>query len=413
MQLSVCVQYCFPLCSDGYESPGNPSQRDISQPVSRFSPVVLRPWWFSIHNATPGSPLPACNPSILSSQSALLQQEHISTVTEGVSQHLAPGEKKEGAVETKGWGWGCENNLDGDCRSTPCPAFSLDADQWAGSQLSVLACCRAAAAPPQTFSPLPRLVHTNPVPSLHFPLPFSSHQPSTAVRGYRSSKPVVSPSLGSSWTSGSSGGQGARGLQHYLSHHQEHLHHHPQSTHTSYAYCPAHPAVSTPSFSASLWACMWLSEYFSLILLLVSNLSHSPMSILGCCSRAHSRFSFSSQHSISLPFNLFLFPTLELSLFGSLSAISSSLLPLLYLFLFPPPLPFSLLQLNLFLFHSFSALAVQWETNWSGDTFGWRPLLLSLELIAVLQSVWFDFIGAIWFSHETFGVWLELGKEPN
>lgn len=38
---------------------------------------------YPIHNATLGIPLPGCNPSILSNQSALFQQEHISTVTEG------------------------------------------------------------------------------------------------------------------------------------------------------------------------------------------------------------------------------------------------------------------------------------------------------------------------------------------
>uniref|UniRef100_A0A671XDU5 RNA binding motif single stranded interacting protein 3 n=1 Tax=Sparus aurata TaxID=8175 RepID=A0A671XDU5_SPAAU len=56
----------------------------------------------------------------------------------------------------------------------------------------------------------------------------------------------MSPSLGSNWTSGSGGGQGSRSypsvprasLQHYLSQ----QHHHPPSTHTSYAYCPAHTA---------------------------------------------------------------------------------------------------------------------------------------------------------------------------
>uniref|UniRef100_A0AAQ6AQ23 RRM domain-containing protein n=1 Tax=Amphiprion ocellaris TaxID=80972 RepID=A0AAQ6AQ23_AMPOC len=76
------------------------------------------------------------------------------------------------------------------------------------------------------------------------------NKPSAAVRGYHSSKTAaLSPSLGSSWTTGSSGGQGAlsgpsftrTSLQHYISH-QQHPHHHLQSTHTSYAYCPAHTA---------------------------------------------------------------------------------------------------------------------------------------------------------------------------
>lgn len=84
-------------------------------------------------------------------------------------------------------------------------------------------------------------------------------KPSAAVRGYHSSKAAtMSPSLGSSWTTGSSGGQGTRSgpsftrasLQHYLSHHQQHPHH--QSTHTSYAYCPAHTAVSRDLFVVSV-----------------------------------------------------------------------------------------------------------------------------------------------------------------
>lgn len=78
----MCVLYFF-LCSNGHDSPGNPSQSSISQPVSRFSPVFPGPCWYPIHNTTLGSPLPACNPSILSNQSALFQQEHISTVTDG------------------------------------------------------------------------------------------------------------------------------------------------------------------------------------------------------------------------------------------------------------------------------------------------------------------------------------------
>ncbi|XP_004549061.1 RNA-binding motif, single-stranded-interacting protein 3 isoform X2 [Maylandia zebra] len=78
-----------------------------------------------------------------------------------------------------------------------------------------------------------------------------SFQPSAAVRGFHGSKSAaMGPSLGSNWTSGSSGGQGAwsgpsftrASLQHYISHQQQHAQHHPQSTHTSYAYCPAHTA---------------------------------------------------------------------------------------------------------------------------------------------------------------------------
>lgn len=79
-------------------------------------------------------------------------------------------------------------------------------------------------------------------------------KPSAAVRGYHSTKAAaMNPSVGSSWTTGGSGGPGARSgstftrssLQHYLSHHHQQAHHHPQSTHTSYAYCPTHTAVST------------------------------------------------------------------------------------------------------------------------------------------------------------------------
>lgn len=92
-------------------------------------------------------------------------------------------------------------------------------------------------------------------PDLLFPISIScphfvsicpSHQPSAAVRGYHSSKAAAT---------GSSGGQGAwsgpsftrTNLQHYLSHHHQQPHH-SQSPHTSYAYCPAHTAVSTADF---------------------------------------------------------------------------------------------------------------------------------------------------------------------
>ncbi|XP_026155606.1 RNA-binding motif, single-stranded-interacting protein 3 isoform X10 [Mastacembelus armatus] len=75
-------------------------------------------------------------------------------------------------------------------------------------------------------------------------------KPSAAVRGYHSNKSAaMSPGLGSNWATGSGGGHGAwnspsfacAGLQHYLSHQQQ-PHHRHQSTRTSYAYCPAHPA---------------------------------------------------------------------------------------------------------------------------------------------------------------------------
>lgn len=174
----------------------------------------------------------------------------------------------------------------GDFRSTARPAFSCDAGQWAGSQLSVLARCRLEAACSYAIDVLTVTFVTAPShslslllclsptltsflslsPNLLFPLSNSlphfipvlpSQQPSTAVRAYHSSKTAaMSPSLGSSWTTGSTGGQGARSgpsfargsLQHYLSHQQQHPHHHSLSTHTSYAYCPTHAAVSTADF---------------------------------------------------------------------------------------------------------------------------------------------------------------------
>nr|XP_019958004.1 PREDICTED: RNA-binding motif, single-stranded-interacting protein 3-like isoform X1 [Paralichthys olivaceus] len=73
-------------------------------------------------------------------------------------------------------------------------------------------------------------------------------KPSAAVRGYHSSKAAaMNSNLASSWTTGSSAGQGAwsgpsfnhASLQQYLSHQQQ-PHHHHQST--SYAYCSAHTA---------------------------------------------------------------------------------------------------------------------------------------------------------------------------
>lgn len=102
-------------------------------------------------------------------------------------------------------------------------------------------------------------------------------QPSAAVRAYHSSKAAaMSPSLGSNWTTGGSGGQGARSgpsftrasLQHYLSHHPQHPHHHPQSSHTSYAYCPAHAAVSTAEFFfLCVTSCLSVSSSLSVTLI--------------------------------------------------------------------------------------------------------------------------------------------------
>lgn len=260
-----------------------------------------------------------------------------------------------------GWKEKCENNLDALVwrffRSTARSAFSFDTGHWAGSQLSVLARCRLEAArsyaidvldgyichcaPSQLLSSSLSLTHTNLFafpffPNLLFPLSVSlpfpfvpiliSHQPSAAVRGYHSSKAsAMSPSLGSNWTSGSGGGQVSRSypsvprasLQHYLSQ----QHHHPPSTHTSYAYCPAHTAVSTADFlflPVALSPLTCLSRSCSRMLLrslclasCFKSLSLSPVSISGCTyqrsSYAHSTFSFSLSLS-SRPSFLHLFP---------------------------------------------------------------------------------------------------------
>lgn len=135
----------------------------------------------------------------------------------------------------------------------------------------------------------------------------------------------MSPSLGSNWTPGSGGGQGSRSypsvprasLQNYLSQ----QHHHPQSTHTSYAYCPAHTAVSTADFlflhvalsplTCALCSCLRMPlRSLCLALCFQSfSLSLSPVSISGCTyqrsSYAHSTFSFSLS---SRPSFLHLFP---------------------------------------------------------------------------------------------------------
>ncbi|XP_056153990.1 lateral signaling target protein 2 homolog [Lampris incognitus] len=79
-------------------------------------------------------------------------------------------------------------------------------------------------------------------------------KPSAAVRGYHSTKAAaMTPTLGSQWTSGASGGQGPwsgpsfprASLHHYPSHHHhQRQHHHQQQppTHAGYAYCPGQPA---------------------------------------------------------------------------------------------------------------------------------------------------------------------------
>lgn len=83
---------------------------------------------------------------------------------------------------------------------------------------------------------------------LFYMLPVSLLQPSAAVRGYHSSK---TSSISSSWASGVSGGQESwsshfthASLQQYIPYHQQHRHHHPPSTQTSYSFCTDHTAVS-------------------------------------------------------------------------------------------------------------------------------------------------------------------------
>lgn len=278
----------FCLCSSGHDSQGNPSQSYIIQLVSSFSSVFSGPCWYPAHNGTLGSLLPACNPSILSNQSALLQQKHISTVTEGgFTTSGAPREKER---EREGrWGVSvkrkCENNLVGRaCRfaisTTSCSLF------WCRSlsgQIVVRAC------PLQSWVFLRHWwwyfdadsCHCNPISLLLFYFYFF-FQPSESVRGYHSSKTAaISQNLGSNWTSGSGGGQGTwssssftRGsLQHYISHHQHHPHHHPPSTHTSYTYCTAHTAVSN-AFSLFLYEniCLFFTFWNPLVAVSVKHI---------------------------------------------------------------------------------------------------------------------------------------------
>lgn len=95
------------LCSSSHESCGNPSQGVIIRPVSRPSPVVAGPWCCPVHNTALGRPSPAWNPSILSIQSALFQQELSSSVTEGFSQTSGAfqekGREKISLGENKVW----------------------------------------------------------------------------------------------------------------------------------------------------------------------------------------------------------------------------------------------------------------------------------------------------------------------
>lgn len=217
--------------------------------------------------------------------------------------------------------------------------------QAAGCSVDVLDANICQRTPRRFLSSSLPLTHTNlfplpfPQPLFHFPSPFCSHQPSAAVRGYHSSKAAAA--------SGSSGGQGSwsgpsftrTNLQHYLSHHQQHPHHHPQSQHTSYAYCPAHTAVSTAHFLMSL-CCSHLSEHFSALSVFLISLSLSLVSISGRYSQrssyAHSKFSILPLLlSLSLLFNLPLFPTLSPLKPSLCISLSPSLLPLLYLFLSP------------------------------------------------------------------------------
>lgn len=214
-----------------------------------------------MHNMTLGSPLPTCNPNFLSTKSAVFQQERISAVTVGVSQHLAPCVNREGrkwdGVKTK-----CENSLDGDCRLASHHGFTLDTGQWTGSHLSELVCHRPVAVVvlmflagtcvttlPPRFSPL----CLSPTVTSFLSISCHSQQHGAALRSSHSSKDITSPSLGSSWASDTSAEQGSRSgstfihtsLQQCLSHHQQHLHHPPPSTNASHAYCLTDTAVST------------------------------------------------------------------------------------------------------------------------------------------------------------------------
>lgn len=81
---------------------------------------------------------------ILSKQSALFQQEHISTVTESgftTSGALSERRGKRKRVRVKKSVRTILMFWYGDLRSTPHPAFSFYSGQWTGSQLSVLARC--------------------------------------------------------------------------------------------------------------------------------------------------------------------------------------------------------------------------------------------------------------------------------
>lgn len=201
--------------------------------------------------------------------------------------------------------WGGENKsgrnyLDRYCRSTPRPVFFFFSFGYRSlSGQSVVRTCRSLLAEAPSMFPtvafataapgrfLFRLCHLRKLSShlslLSEPFLFSStslcpsfpsHQPGAAMRGYRSSKAAtLNPSLGSGWPGAGSGGQGSRSLQHYLSQQQQQQHLHHQSTHTSYAYCPAHTAVSagcllpsrlSMSLSASLgmFLCLYPPSHF-------------------------------------------------------------------------------------------------------------------------------------------------------
>lgn len=142
----------------------NPACQQI-QPPCLLDPGVARyitpPWVVR---------RPPKNPSVLSDQSALFQQELPSSVTERFSTNIwclserGEGRKKKVWLETK-----CENNFDGDCRSTQCSGFASATGQRAASQLSELACCRVETAALSTFPTGTFISSTNllPFPLLH------------------------------------------------------------------------------------------------------------------------------------------------------------------------------------------------------------------------------------------------------
>lgn len=293
--------------------------------------------------------------------------------------------------------------------------FTFDTGQRAGSQLSVLARCRVElyidvldgnmcyCAPSQFLSSSLSLIHTNlfsfsPTSCSPFPiLPFSQVLWGEVCRTtYPTNNTTPSPSTQATPT--------ARPIQLWVQ---------PVSSFSVWLHVSLFlPSLFVPpiSLNTSLFS---LSCFLYLI-------TPSLLSISGCyyqgSSYAHSRFSSSTSLPslyLSLPFNLSLFSHTLPSQVLLVYITSSN-----YLLLPSSPalsLSFTLsLPCNFICFSFIHPLHRHYnETNWGRDTFGRLPSSLSLELIAVLQSVWFDFIGAIWFFNAAFGVWLKPGHGWN